>query len=79
MVFFYRLTFELKPSHNCSVRCLFLFYNAIRLLGRSKEMWYFNELCNFKETIQLQGINFIYYCIWCVLGTDKPCNQHDLN
>lgn len=42
-------------------------------------MWYFNVLCNFKETTQLQGMNFIYYRTWCVLGTDKPCDQHDLN
>ena len=61
MVYFCRLAFELKPLCNCSVKGLFLFYNAIRLLGRSREMWYLDVLCNFKENIQLQGIHFIYH------------------
>lgn len=59
MIFFCSLTFEFKSSHNCNVKDLFLVYNAIRLLARSREMCYVNVLCNFKETIQLQGINFI--------------------
>lgn len=61
MVYFCRLTFELKLLHNCSVKSLFSFYNAIGLLGRSRGMWYLDVLGNFKETIQLQGINFIYH------------------